>query len=177
MFDRPRGRKERQTGRLTPANGRADFRVGSRQGDRKSTEARRVVRGGGDRVSGSPGPYPRGSGPFDVRAGEILIGHSAHGSLLLVAFTDRQGMKKARKAIPEPSEDLRSEYSFDYSKAKKNPCAAGLKGRTVAVVLEPGVAAAFPTSKAVNQQLRAVVRAVPRRARIALPRRGGRTGL
>ena len=84
-------------------------------------------------------------------------------------------MKRARKTVLEPSEDLRSEYSFDYSKATKNPYAARLKGRTVAVVLEPDVAAVFPTSKAVNRQLRAVVRAVPRRSRVAPRRRGGRT--
>jgi hypothetical protein len=84
-------------------------------------------------------------------------------------------MKRASKAVPDVSEDLRSEYAFDYSKAKNNPYAARLKGRTVAVVLEPDVAAAFPNSKAVNRQLRAVVRAVPRRSRIAPRRRGGRT--
>ena len=84
-------------------------------------------------------------------------------------------MKRAIKGVLEMSEDLRSEYSFDYSKAKKNPYAARLKGRTVAVVLEPDVAAAFPTSKAVNRQLRAVVRAVPRRSRATPGTRGGRT--
>ena len=84
-------------------------------------------------------------------------------------------MKRASKAVRDVSEDLRSEYVFDYSKAKKNPYAARLKGRTVAVVLEPDVAAAFPDSKAVNRQLRAVVRAVPRRSRAAPRRRGGRT--
>jgi hypothetical protein len=73
-------------------------------------------------------------------------------------------MKKASKAVPRASDDLRSEYSFDFSKAKANPYAAQLKGRTVAVVLEPDVAAAFPNSKAVNRQLRAVVAAVPRRS-------------
>ena len=84
-------------------------------------------------------------------------------------------MKRASKAVRDVSEDLRSEYAFDYSKAKKNPYAARLKGRTVAVVLEPDVAAAFPNSKAVNRQLRAVVRAVPRRSRVAPRGRGGRT--
>jgi hypothetical protein len=84
-------------------------------------------------------------------------------------------MKKASKAVRDVSEELRSEYGFDYSKAKKNPYAARLKGRTVAVVLEADVAAAFPDSKAVNRQLRAVVRAVPRRSRAAPRRRGGRT--
>ena len=86
-------------------------------------------------------------------------------------------MKKASKAVRSASDDLRPEYAFDYSKAKANPCAAQLKGRTVAVVLEPDVAAAFPNSKAVNTQLRAVVAAIPRRSlkRAAPRRRGGRT--
>jgi hypothetical protein len=86
-------------------------------------------------------------------------------------------MKRASKPVRSASDDLRPEYSFDYSKAKANPYAAQLKGRTVAVVLEPDVAAAFPNSKAVNRQLRAVVAAVPRRSRKrpAPRRRGGRT--
>jgi len=86
-------------------------------------------------------------------------------------------MKKASKPGRNASDNLRPEYAFDYSKAKANPYAAQLKGRTVAVVLEPDVAAAFPSSKAVNTQLRAVVAAVPRRSRkrAAPPRRGGRT--
>ncbi len=85
-------------------------------------------------------------------------------------------MKTVGKALPDVADDLRPEYDFDYSKAKKNPYAARLKGRVVAVVLEPDVAAAFPNSKAVNRQLRAVVRAVPRRSRTRIaPTRGGRT--
>lgn len=86
-------------------------------------------------------------------------------------------MKKASKTVRDSSDDLRSEYAFDYSKAKKNRYAARLKGRSVAVVLEPDVAIAFPDSKAVNTQLRAVVVAIPRRSRKgpSPPRRGGRT--
>ena len=86
-------------------------------------------------------------------------------------------MKKASKRVRDASDELRPEYAFDYSKAKENAYAAQLKGRTVAVVLEPDVAAAFPNSKAVNTQLRAVVAAVPRRSRkrAAPRRRGGRT--
>ena len=85
-------------------------------------------------------------------------------------------MKRASKAVRDSSDELRPEYVFDYTKAKANPYAARLKGRTVAVVLEPDVAAAFPSSKAVNSQLRAVA-AVPRRSRkrVAPRRRGGRT--
>jgi len=86
-------------------------------------------------------------------------------------------VKRASKAVRDSSDDLRSEYVFDYSKAKANPYAARLKGRTVAVVLEPDAAAAFPSSKAVNIQLRAAVAAVPRcsRKRVSPRRRGGRT--
>jgi hypothetical protein len=86
-------------------------------------------------------------------------------------------MKRASKTIRDSSGDLRPEYAFDYSKVKANPYAARLKGRTVAVVLEPDVAAAFPSSKAVNTQLRAVVAAVPRRSRkrLAPRKRGGRS--
>jgi hypothetical protein len=87
-------------------------------------------------------------------------------------------MKKPSKAAPDSSDDLREEYAFDYSEAKPNPYAAQLKGKTVAVVLEPDVAAAFPDSEAVNAQLRAVVAAVPRRSRkrpTSKKGRGGRT--
>jgi hypothetical protein len=86
-------------------------------------------------------------------------------------------MRKPSKSVRDTSDDLRREYAFDYSKAKANPYAASLKGRTVAIVLEPDVAAVFPDSETVNRQLRAVVAAVPRRSRggAALPRRRRRT--
>jgi hypothetical protein len=56
------------------------------------------------------------------------------------------------------------EYELDWSKAKPNPYAARLKD-TVAVVLAPDVARAFPTSESVNTALRSVLTAVPRRSR------------
>ena len=71
---------------------------------------------------------------------------------------------KSNKKFRKRSDDLRPEYVFDYSKARPNPYAERLKGAAVAVVLEPDVAAAFPDSKAVNRQLRAVVSSMPRRA-------------
>ncbi len=86
--------------------------------------------------------------------------------------------KTVTKPLPDVPEDMRSEYVFDYSKAKRNPYAERLRGRTVAIVLEPDVAAAFPNSKAVNKQLRAVVRAVPRRSRTRIaPQKPGRRAL
>ncbi len=85
-------------------------------------------------------------------------------------------MKRASKAHAAAGDELRPEYEFDYSKAKPNPYAARLKGRTVTVVLDPDVAKAFPTSEAVNSTLRAVVAAIPRRAQTGptAPRRDGR---
>ena len=79
-------------------------------------------------------------------------------------------MKRTRKSRRD---ELKPEYDFDYSKARLNPYAALLKDRSVAVVLEPDVAAAFPSSKAVNKQLRAVLAAIPRRSKRAAVRARG----
>ena len=57
-----------------------------------------------------------------------------------------------------------AQYDLDWSRAKPNPYAARLKD-TVAVILDPDVAAVFPTSESVNRLLRSVIAAVPRRAR------------
>jgi hypothetical protein len=73
-------------------------------------------------------------------------------------------MRKPSSAVSEGSDELRPEYRFDYSKARPNPYAARLKGKAVAVVLEPEVAAAFPTSESVNSALRAVI--VERRSKV-----------
>lgn len=86
-------------------------------------------------------------------------------------------MKKAHKKKKDSSDELRAEYDFDYSKARPNPYAARLKGRSVAVVLDPDVAEVFPTSESVNTLLRSVVAAVPQRSKARKPgsARGGRT--
>lgn len=59
--------------------------------------------------------------------------------------------------------EMRSEYTFDYSKAKPNRFAPQLKGGGVAVVLEPDVASVFGSSTAVNTLLRSVISALPDR--------------
>ena len=71
-------------------------------------------------------------------------------------------MKKTlvRKKTPVKQETLRSEYRFDYSKSKPNRFAAKMKEGTVAVVLEPDVAAVFKSSEAVNALLRSVISAM-----------------
>ena len=61
------------------------------------------------------------------------------------------------KAKPVPRMDeLRAEYSLDYSKAKPNRFASKLAD-TSAVVLQPDVAAVFKTSDAVNESLRSAI--------------------
>lgn len=72
-------------------------------------------------------------------------------------------MKKtlARKKKPEDREALRSEYRFDYSKSKPNRFAAKMSEGTVAIVLEPDVAAVFNSSEVVNTLLRSIISAMP----------------
>ena len=73
-------------------------------------------------------------------------------------------MKKTRGAnrAPEPEDDLRPEYRFDYSKARPNRFAARLKRGSRAVVLDPDVAAVFSTPESVNAVLRALIETMPR---------------
>ena len=59
------------------------------------------------------------------------------------------------------NDELRPEYEFDYSQAKPNRFAAGLKPGGRIVVLEPEVAEVFHSSQEVNVFLRAVVQAMP----------------
>lgn len=86
-------------------------------------------------------------------------------------------MKKPSSKKRDSTDDLRAEYDFDYSKARPNPYAARLRGRAVAVVLDPDVAEAFPTSESVNTVLRSMIATVPRRSKARKPgsTRGGRT--
>jgi len=53
--------------------------------------------------------------------------------------------------------DLLREYRFDYSKAKPNRFAAEMPAETIAVVLEPDIAAVFKSPKTVNAALRSVI--------------------
>jgi hypothetical protein len=55
---------------------------------------------------------------------------------------------------------MRSEYDFDYKKAKPNRFAKQMTAGTIAVVLDPDVAAVFKSSQAVNNLLRSVIAAL-----------------
>jgi hypothetical protein len=57
------------------------------------------------------------------------------------------------------------DHSFDHRKARPNRFAALLKGRMVAVVLDPDVASVFESSESVNLLLRSVIAALPRNVR------------
>ena len=57
--------------------------------------------------------------------------------------------------------EMRREYRFDYRKARPNRFAPLLKGKTVAVVLDPDVASVFRSSESVNSLLRSVIAAFP----------------
>jgi hypothetical protein len=72
-------------------------------------------------------------------------------------------MKKTlgRKKKTVKRDTLDSEYRFDYSKAKPNRFAAKMSEGSVAVVLEPDVAAVFKSSEAVNAVLRSIISAIP----------------
>jgi hypothetical protein len=59
------------------------------------------------------------------------------------------------------SEELREEYRFDYSKAKRNRFAGELPSGGRVVYLEPEVAAVFTDSAQVNRLLKAVLAAMP----------------
>ncbi len=56
---------------------------------------------------------------------------------------------------------MRSEYRFDYSKSRPNRFASRIRPDSIAVVLDPDVAAVFSSSESVNRLLRSVLEAVP----------------
>ena len=64
-------------------------------------------------------------------------------------------------ARPEAPDDLRDEYRLDYAQSRPNRFASRMSGTTVAVVLDPDVAAVFDTSESVNRLLRSVISALP----------------
>jgi hypothetical protein len=61
------------------------------------------------------------------------------------------------------SKDLRSEYDFDYAKARPNRFARRAREKSVVVLLAPDVAKVFKNGESVNAAVRAILRAVPRR--------------
>lgn len=72
-------------------------------------------------------------------------------------------MKKTQAPKPHRVADMATEYRFDYSKAKPNRFAAKMKNNTLIVVIDPDIAEVFKTEDEVNQALRALITALPKR--------------
>jgi hypothetical protein len=75
-------------------------------------------------------------------------------------------MKKTSAVKPRglrASKDMRSEYRLDYAKARPNRFARRARAKSVIVLLAPDVAKVFKTGESVNDALRAILKAVPRR--------------
>ncbi len=69
-------------------------------------------------------------------------------------------MNKAENEIENTTDDdLKAHYDFDYSQAKPNRFAERLAEDSLMVVVDPDMAAIFPTSEAVNEALRVLAAA------------------
>ncbi len=71
--------------------------------------------------------------------------------------------KSAERHHGQRSDELRREYRFDYSKARPNRFASRARDGSVVVLLAPDVAKVFKDGHSVNQALRAILSAVPRK--------------
>jgi hypothetical protein len=72
-------------------------------------------------------------------------------------------MKKtsSSKSQSNKTEDMQSEYKFDYKKAKPNRFAGQISKERVVVLLDAEVSEVFTTPESVNAVLRALVTALP----------------
>lgn len=69
-------------------------------------------------------------------------------------------MNKQTDKTTDSSDDMRDHYEFDYRQAKPNRFAKRINQNSIMVVLDPDVAAVFPTAEAVNEALRVMVQAL-----------------
>ena len=83
-------------------------------------------------------------------------------------------MKKTANMAPSHQDDMKTEYAFDYQKAKTNRFAGQADDRRTVVVLDPELSAVFQTPDAVNNVLRALVKTMPSSA-VVKSRRNVRT--
>jgi hypothetical protein len=74
-------------------------------------------------------------------------------------------MKKtpANKTKTRKVPDMKAEYRFDYSKAKPNRFASRMKDSPLVAVIDPDVAKVFTTTEQVNNALRALISAMPKK--------------
>ncbi|MFH0728042.1 MAG: hypothetical protein V2B19_17080 [Pseudomonadota bacterium] len=69
---------------------------------------------------------------------------------------------KSHQAEPD---DMRSEYSFDYLKARSNRFAGRIDKSHLVVMLDPDISEVFTTPESVNTVLRALITTMPKTAR------------
>jgi hypothetical protein len=75
-------------------------------------------------------------------------------------------MKKTQSTKPaKRGDEMKSQYDFDYDKARPNRFAGRAGKNCTVVVLDTDVSKVFSTSKSVNTALRAFIAAMPRKAR------------
>src|SRR5205814_2450466 len=74
-------------------------------------------------------------------------------------------MRKTSRGKRTGRVDMRREYRFDYRKSRPNRFARLMKGRTVAIVLDPDVASVCCSSESVTALLRSVIKALPKRVK------------
>jgi hypothetical protein len=68
----------------------------------------------------------------------------------------------ASKPTSKESDDMLSEYEFDYGKARPNRFAIRIEKEDMRVSLDPDVAEVFTNSESVNAVLRALIEATPK---------------
>ena len=66
----------------------------------------------------------------------------------------------ASKNVQPDSDDMLEHYQIDYSKARPNRFAEAIGPDSMMIVLDPDVAAVFPTAEAVNDTLRVIAAAL-----------------
>ncbi|HEU0296459.1 MAG TPA: hypothetical protein VFR47_27230 [Anaerolineales bacterium] len=71
-------------------------------------------------------------------------------------------MKKTRTPKRRKAPEMAAEYCFDYSQAKPNRFASGMKEAPLVAVIDPDVAKVFTTAEQVNKALRALISAMPK---------------
>lgn len=59
--------------------------------------------------------------------------------------------------------DMKAEYRFDYRKAKPNRFASRKKDSPLVAMIDPDVAKVFTTTEQVNNALRALISAMPKK--------------
>jgi hypothetical protein len=72
-------------------------------------------------------------------------------------------MKRARtpESPGDDSDEMLSEYTFDYRKARPNRFAQKIEDGSLIVVLEPDIARVFSTPESVKKVLRALIETMP----------------